>query len=84
MKITQKSQYIKSIETETNGIFLEPIPDYIHKEMLAIFADKYHFQNGERMQIANYYVGISDSVSANFIAFIDEMMAGLSEKSTIG
>jgi len=60
-----------------DDVFLERIPDEVYQEMVAAFSDKYHFQNGERMRIANYFVGISSHLANDFILFIEEMSKGL-------
>lgn len=61
------------------GVFLKRIPDTVYQKMLEVFAQKYHFQNGERMQIANYFVGISQELANIFIAFIEEITQGIIE-----
>jgi len=52
-------------------IFLERIPDDVYQKMVDLFSKQYHFKNGERMRIANYFVGISEEVSTQFNQFIE-------------
>lgn len=59
--------------------FIERIPDEIHQEMIDVFAKQYNFQNGDKMRIANYYVGISRSLSDSFVDFIREVSQNISK-----
>ncbi len=63
------------------GIFLKRIPDPIYKKMVEVFANQYHFENGDRMRIANYYVEISQEISNNFIQFIEEITQSIVENN---
>ncbi|WBX73225.1 hypothetical protein PG913_10195 [Tenacibaculum pacificus] len=66
-------------QLKDNDILLEKIPDHIYNNMINIFADKYHFKNGEQMRISNYFVKISRSLSDNFVQFIDEVTNQLND-----
>jgi len=63
--------FIKN-EKITEEVFLKRIPEEAYQKMIDLFAHKYHFQNGERMRIANYFVGISRNLSDTFVDFINE------------
>lgn len=58
-------------------VFLERIPDAAFREMIDLFVRQFHFQNGERMRIANYFVGISREMSDSFVQFIEEITQGI-------
>jgi len=58
-------------------VFLKRIPEAVYQQMVNMFANQYHFKNGERMRIANYFVGISSALSADFVQFIKKMTDGL-------
>ena len=53
-------------------IFLQPISDKIHEEAVNLLSSEYNFlngsENGGKMRLANYFVGISESLSNEFIA----------------
>lgn len=55
------------------GVFLERIPEHVYQEIVELFSDEYHFKNGERMRIANYFVGMDRDVSDSFVQFIEEV-----------
>jgi|GEM_PF-1947431 len=55
------------------GVFLERIPDQTYSDIVSFFSDQYHFENGERMRIANYFIGMSQELSDSFVSFIDEI-----------
>lgn len=63
----------------TNQIFLQRIPQGIYTETINFLRDEYRFlngsENGGRMQLANYFVGISQSLADEFIAFINHVVA---------
>ena len=65
--------------TNVDDVFLERIPDAVYRLMVENFSHNYHFKNGERMRISNYYVGISKSLSEEFCQFINAMVDGLSK-----
>lgn len=65
------------IEAQNDDISLERIPDEVYDGMVNMFADQYHFKNGERMRISNYYVKMSRSFSDAFVGFIHEIHTGL-------
>lgn len=71
------------VQNKQGDVFLERIPDNVYKQMVNLFSDQYHFQNGTendgRMRLANYYVGISRSLSDSFVQFIEEIKHGLQE-----
>ncbi|MGK7942260.1 MAG: hypothetical protein AB4062_19295 [Crocosphaera sp.] len=58
-----------------NQIFLQRISDEIYAESVNFLSHEYNFlngvENGGKMRLANYFVGISQSLADNFIAFID-------------
>lgn len=64
---------------ESEDIFLERIPDDVYQKMVDLFSNQYHFKNGERMRIANYFVGISKRFSDDFMQFIEEITEGIIE-----
>jgi len=63
---------------QQDDVSLERIPDKIHQEIVDMFAADYHFKNGEKMRINNYFVKISRSLSDIFVTFIQEVIKGLS------
>ncbi|MCI5223269.1 MAG: hypothetical protein D3924_11490, partial [Candidatus Electrothrix sp. AR4] len=75
----------ESFNTRQDDIFLQRIPDDVYKKMTHTFSSKYHFrnglENGGKMRIANYFVGISSALSDSFNQFIEEMEQGLSGES---
>ncbi|MFK7947237.1 MAG: hypothetical protein AB8G11_06600 [Saprospiraceae bacterium] len=77
-------QYKKKRMEETNysseDVFIKRIPNQAYKEMIDVFSEQYHFNNGERMRIANYYVGISQRLANIFNEFIEEINQGIVEK----
>jgi len=66
-------------EYQQNDVSIERIPDKIHQEIVDMFAADYHFKNGEKMRINNYFVKISRSLSDIFVTFIEEVIQGLSD-----
>lgn len=62
----------------TNSIFLQRIPDEIYAEATAFLSTEYHFlngvENGGKMRLANYFVGMNRNLSNEFIAFIEEVI----------
>ena len=66
-----------------SDIFIERIPVEIYEQMMETFSKAYHFQNGiengGRMRIANYYVGISRSLADTYVQFIREIQQGLAD-----
>ncbi|MDU9050872.1 MAG: hypothetical protein Q3M30_18635 [Candidatus Electrothrix sp. Rat3] len=60
--------------TGQQDVFLQRIPDAVYQEMVDTFSRKYHFlnglENGGRMRIANYFVGISATLARSFNQFI--------------
>jgi len=58
-------------------IYLEKIPDQVYQHMVDLFEHHYHFKNGEKMRLANYYVGISRALSNHFVQFIEEVKQGI-------
>jgi hypothetical protein len=61
-------------------VVLKKIPTEVYQQMVDLFSQQYHFKNGERMRLANYYVGISRNLSDQFIQFIDEIKQGLQQQ----
>ncbi len=55
--------------------FIRKIPDATYLALVAEFEKLYHFQNGDRMQIANYYVGVKKSLVRPFVDFIHQVYA---------
>lgn len=64
---------------QSEDVFLERIPNDIYQKMIDLFSNQYHFKNGEKMRIANYFVGISKSLSDTFMQFIEEITQNISE-----
>ncbi len=62
----------------TDSIFLQRIPDEIYTKTTSFLAEEYHFlngvENGGRMRLANYFVGIPRSVANSIIDFIQEII----------
>lgn len=56
-------------------IFIQRIPDTVYSKIVDVLHKKYHFSNGleqgGRMRLCNYFVGISRATAHQFIAFID-------------
>ena len=63
----------------TDQIFLQRIPDEVYTEAVNLLGNEYYFlngaENGGRMRLANYFVGISQSLADEFIAFIHNLIA---------
>ncbi len=61
-----------------NQIFLQRISDKVYEEAVNFLRNEYNFlngaENGGRMRLANYFVGISQSLSDEFIAFINHVV----------
>ncbi|CAM1373492.1 hypothetical protein [Tenacibaculum xiamenense] len=55
---------------------LERIPEKTYERILNYFESKYHFKNGEKMQLGNYYVKLDKRFSDSFVAFIKEVLKG--------
>ncbi len=79
----KKNSSLTRVQSKQGDVFLERIPDNVYQQMVALFADQYHFKNGTenggRMRLANYYVGISRSIATSFIQFIEEIKQGIPE-----
>ena len=62
----------------SDRVFLQSIPEPIYAETVNLLRDEYHFlngaENGGRMRLANYLVGISQSLADEFIAFINNVL----------
>ncbi|MDJ0658320.1 MAG: hypothetical protein QNJ42_02400 [Crocosphaera sp.] len=62
-----------------NQIFLQRISDKIYGEAVNLLSNEYYFlngsENGGKMRLANYFVGISQNLSDEFIAFINHVVA---------
>lgn len=62
----------------TDLIFLQRIPDEVYTEAVSFLTEEYHFLNGSdnggRMRLANYFVGIQQRVADEFTAFIQEVI----------
>ncbi|MFK7951010.1 MAG: hypothetical protein AB8G11_25750 [Saprospiraceae bacterium] len=62
----------------TNSVFLQRIPDDIYETAVSFLANEYHFlngtENGGRMRLANYFVGVKSSLANTFIDFIQEIL----------
>ena len=69
----------KSMEYDPSDVSLERIPDPIYREIVDLFERDYHFSNGERMRISNYFVKLSRSLSDTFVNFIQVIVEGLLE-----
>lgn len=70
---------VLSVDSRKGDVFLERIPDEIYQQMESLFSRQYNFQNGERMRLANCYVGLRRSLADAFTGFVKEMMLGLEE-----
>ncbi len=72
---------IEVADHRLQDVFLERIPDKVYQQMVDIFSSQYHFQNGlengGRMRLANYFVGISRELSDIFIQFIEDTISGI-------
>ncbi|MCI5149124.1 MAG: hypothetical protein D3916_07025, partial [Candidatus Electrothrix sp. MAN1_4] len=74
--IREQNQRTQTAEASTGqqDVFLQRIPDTVYQEMVETFARKYHFrnglENGGKMRLANYFVGISASLAKSFNQFI--------------
>lgn len=62
----------------TNSIFLQRIPDEVYAKVVTFLTEEYHFlngvENGGRMRLANYFVGVPRSVADSFRDFIQEII----------
>ncbi len=67
----------KSMKWSGEDVFLKRIPDDIYNSLVDKFRTDYNFQNGERMRISNYYVGISRELSNIYMDFIHKMLEGI-------
>lgn len=67
----------------SKDVFLARIPEEAYQQMVDTFSERYHFknglENGGRMRIANYFVGISRDVANVFVQFIEETIKGIVE-----
>ncbi|WPD23959.1 MAG: hypothetical protein SD837_05210 [Candidatus Electrothrix scaldis] len=79
MSVKEKSSSVKVAKDRRKSsmqgdVFLQKIPDAVYQEMVETFSRKYHFlnglENGGRMRLANYFVGISASLARSFNKFI--------------
>lgn len=79
MSVKEKSSRVKAAKDsqEPSGkddVFLQRIPDAVYQEMVETFSRKYHFlnglENGGKMRLANYFVGMSASLARSFNQFI--------------
>lgn len=61
-----------------NDIFLQRIPDTIYEKAVELLTNEYHFlngaENGGRMRLANYFVGIKRTAAHQFVEFIKATM----------
>jgi len=68
---------LNSMTVEKN-IFIQRIPDEIYAKAVDILAKKYHFlngiENGGKMRLANYFVGVHSRLAEKFIAFIHHVI----------
>ena len=71
---------MKETTYSSEDVFIKRIPNQTYQEMIDVFSKQYHFNNGERMQIANYFVGISQRLANSFNEFIEEITQGIVEK----
>jgi len=71
---------MNELSFSSEDVFIKRIPNEAYQQMLNVFAEQYHFNNGERMQIANYFVGISQNLANAFNRFIEEITEGMVEK----
>ena len=67
----------ENMEFNQDDVVLERIPNGTYQEIVDMFERDYHFQNGERMSISNYYVKISRSLADTFTTFIQSVIEGL-------
>ncbi|WP_123713914.1 hypothetical protein [Sinobacterium caligoides] len=65
---------------QDDDVLLERIPDAIYDGMVAMFARQYHFNNGEKMRLSNYFVKISRALNDEMVAFIQETIQGLEQQ----
>ncbi len=56
------------------GIKLKRIPELTYQKILNYFEKRYHFKNGEEMQLGNYYVEIDKRISDSFVLFIKQVL----------
>ncbi|WP_339134647.1 MAG: hypothetical protein WGN25_15925 [Candidatus Electrothrix sp. GW3-4] len=79
MPVKEEDRIVKKVRDrrEASGqddVFLRRIPDAVYQEMVKTFSRQYHFrnglENGGRMRLANYFVGISASLARSFNQFI--------------
>lgn len=77
MPVKEQDQRVKEAQRATAGqedVFLQRIPDAVYQEMVDTFSEQYHFcngsENGGKMRIANYFVGISARLANSFNQFI--------------
>ncbi len=68
------------IESRKRDLFLERIPAPVYQELIGYFESEYHFINGKRMRISEYFLGIRRSLADLFLIFIQ----GILEKSLLG
>jgi len=78
MSITAANTLLTSpcqFEYKHSDVLVERIPDTIYQNMVNMFSEAYNFNNGEKMNISNYFVKISRSLSDAFVAFINKMIS---------
>jgi hypothetical protein len=74
--IIEQKQNRQTVEAHVGqqDVFLQRIPDAVYQQIVDTFSRQYHFrnglENGGRMRIANYFVGISASLARSFNQFI--------------
>jgi len=76
----KKEEDITKLSYSSEDIFIKRIPDKAYKEMIDVFSKQYHFNNGERMRIANYFVGISERLTHSFNQFIEEIIQSIAKE----
>ncbi|MCI5209762.1 MAG: hypothetical protein D3910_13435 [Candidatus Electrothrix sp. ATG2] len=77
MSVLEQDWRVKKTQSSAGkgDVFLQRIPDTLYKEMVTTFSQQYHFdnglENGGKMRIANYFVGISAKLAQSFNQFIE-------------
>ena len=66
------------VESKRQEVFLERIPDRVYEELVDLLSEKYHFvngpENGGRMRLAEYFLGIRKTTAEHFLGFIRQII----------
>ncbi len=67
------SKYERSqdhVQSRNSNIFLERIPEPVYNQLLDMLESDYGFINGEKMHLAEYFLGISVNAAKSLLGFV--------------